>query len=294
MEDVVAHDGLPFSDRALLEVVRGPSRLAWWKLRHDEMLATLLPAIEHLAPFREKRVRVYLVRPHSTPPSSLDVFVDTFHCRTLGTACQLSSVMFSSLLRDIVGIHSPGSFYRTDPRSSLTSLWCIIRTMRNLADPEPNGHKKKNLPATTDGPRPLTPVQIHCAMLLGQGFSIPQVAARMVDYIIQKSNRDPAYRKKLARNRLRKWRKRPEFRDKQWEAAVTALDNSTPAILKGLAKKAIAGRVDATKLALEITERHTPKGEPMAANVQVVFTGLPRPEADVELDEDDILDEEDG
>jgi hypothetical protein len=58
---------------------------------------------------------------------------------------------------------------------------------------------------------------------------------------------------------------------------VVDLDLSTPDILKGLARKARRGRVDAAKLALEITGRHVTKGEATMPNIVVQIGGLPRP-----------------
>jgi len=51
-------------------------------------------------------------------------------------------------------------------------------------------------------------------------------------------------------------------------------------ILTGIAKKAQRGRVDAARLALELTGRHNPKGEQAPTQVAIIFQGIPRPMAD--------------
>jgi glucose/arabinose dehydrogenase len=64
-----------------------------------------------------------------------------------------------------------------------------------------------------------------------------------------------------------------------YASAVVKLDMSTPAILKGVAAKAKRGRVDAARLALELTGRHNPKGDQQPAQVAVIIGGVPRPRA---------------
>lgn len=172
-----------------------------------------------------------------------------------------------------------------------------------MADPGPKGSKKKKTQSLTrtNGKVPsvpeakLTPVQSLAAQLLGRGYTRPQVAERLVDYIIQKSRRDRETRLKMARNRIGKWMRKQEFRDAIYDRAVIELDLESPQILKGLSKKAKAGRVDAARFAMELTGRHNPKGEQPTANVQVVFEGVPRPRrhADLELEVEEEEEEED-
>jgi hypothetical protein len=76
---------------------------------------------------------------------------------------------------------------------------------------------------------------------------------------------------------LRKLERIPEFRDLAYDEAVTELDLDTPLILKGLSRKARAGRVDAAKLSLEITGRYTPKGDQAPTQIAIVLNGVPRP-----------------
>lgn len=67
------------------------------------------------------------------------------------------------------------------------------------------------------------------------------------------------------------------FRDRVYEVAVIQLDMSTPSILAGIGRKAKRGRVDAARLALEITNRHNPKGDQSPTQVAVIFQDIPRP-----------------
>lgn len=162
-----------------------------------------------------------------------------------------------------------------------------------MADSTPKAQNKQNLPSVAGQKPGLTPVQAMAAELRGRGLTVSQVAERMVDHIIQNSRRPKATRLKMARNRIRAWEKTDQFRDALWDASVIKLDLETPHILAGIAKKAKAGRVDAARLALELTQRHVPKGEVTAANVNVVFEGIPRP-GDNEVIDGEIVDEDDG
>jgi hypothetical protein len=49
-------------------------------------------------------------------------------------------------------------------------------------------------------------------------------------------------------------------------------------ILKGVVGEAKRGKVDAAKLALELTGRYTPNGDPPPSSINVHFGFLPRPE----------------
>jgi hypothetical protein len=78
---------------------------------------------------------------------------------------------------------------------------------------------------------------------------------------------------------LRRWEHQQDFRDMVYTSAVVKLDMATPGILKGVANKAKRGRVDAARLALELTGRHNPKGDQQPAQVAVIIGGVPRPRA---------------
>jgi hypothetical protein len=89
---------------------------------------------------------------------------------------------------------------------------------------------------------------------------------------------DPEKLANSAYVKLRRWMRTDQsFRDLIFEQAVVALDLKTPLILGGVAKAAMKGRVDAARLALEVTGRHTSNEAPVT-NVQVVLQNIPRPE----------------
>jgi hypothetical protein len=98
----------------------------------------------------------------------------------------------------------------------------------------------------------------------------------LLDHLVHPNGKSDQARLQLARKKLRKWEADPKFRDQVYQRAVVDLDMSTPAILKGIAGKAKRGRVDAARLALEITGRHT-KAEQAPTQVAVVFGSVPRP-----------------
>jgi hypothetical protein len=101
----------------------------------------------------------------------------------------------------------------------------------------------------------------------------------MVDLLVSNNTDRPLeHRLSQARAKLRKWEMNQVFRDLVYRNAVVELDMSSPAILKGISRKARRGRVDAARLALELTGRHNPKGDQAPTTVQVVFAGIPRPE----------------
>lgn len=80
--------------------------------------------------------------------------------------------------------------------------------------------------------------------------------------------------------KIRSWmRDDSEFRDLIYEIAVVELDLKTPLIFGGLAQSAMKGRVDAAKLALEITGRHTSQAQTVTA-VQINLRNVDRPAID--------------
>jgi hypothetical protein len=78
-------------------------------------------------------------------------------------------------------------------------------------------------------------------------------------------------------NKLRRWEYSQEFRDLVYKYAVVDLDMDTPAILTGLARRAKRGRVDAARLALELTGRHSRENEANPVNVTVNLANVARP-----------------
>lgn len=142
-----------------------------------------------------------------------------------------------------------------------------------------------NLPALQEQSRELSAVerrrlalQAHCAKLYGQGFGRAKIARLLLDELVTTGlDRPEEQRLSQARNKLRNWEAKQKFRDMVYQRAVVELDMSTPQILLGLGRKAARGRVDAARLALEITGRHNPKGDRAPTQVAVVFQGIPRP-----------------
>ena len=149
---------------------------------------------------------------------------------------------------------------------------------RHTADP-------RGLPAVSEPLEEARPerdrIQEACAKLYGQGYPRGKVARILVDHLVPNGKHRPLeQRLSQARAKLRRWERTQSFRDLVYSLAVVELDMSTPIILKGVASKAKRGRVDAARLALEITGRHNPKGEQAPTQVAVVFQGIPRPSPD--------------
>jgi len=75
-----------------------------------------------------------------------------------------------------------------------------------------------------------------------------------------------------------------------YNTAVTQVDMQTPAILNGVVSRAVRGRVDAARLALEITGRHNPKGDQAAPTVVVAIDGISRPQTPVQIADAEVVD----
>lgn len=121
-------------------------------------------------------------------------------------------------------------------------------------------------------------LQETVAGLYGRGLARAKIARILVDHLCP-TGRDRPLEQRLsqARSKLRRWERTKKFRDMVYNRAVVELDMSTPQILQGVSRKARQGRVDAARLALEVTGRHNPKGEQSPTQVAVVFTDVPRP-----------------
>jgi hypothetical protein len=110
-----------------------------------------------------------------------------------------------------------------------------------------------------------------------QGLTRRKVARLLVDHLAR-PQQDPKRQLRLATRRLKNMERARWFRDALWERAMIAADLRTPQILKGVVRKAEEGKVDAAKLALSITGRHTEQGDVQATQVNIVFGGdLARP-----------------
>ena len=117
------------------------------------------------------------------------------------------------------------------------------------------------------------------AKLYGQGYTRGQIANILLEHLYPANGKARNREQKLSqvRSKLRRWETSKDFRDMVWKYAVVKLDMNTPRILSGLTKSAMKGRVDAAKLVLEITDRHTSR-EGEHGPVSINFTNLPRPE----------------
>lgn len=123
-------------------------------------------------------------------------------------------------------------------------------------------------------------VRMTAAKLYGRGFARKTIARALVDVLVPSDSmaRTEEQRISQARNKLKRWERNQEFRDLVYRHAVVELDMQTPGILVGLAKRAKRGRVDAARLALEITGRHTKESDSGPVSVTVNLANVPRPE----------------
>lgn len=146
-------------------------------------------------------------------------------------------------------------------------------TMAGQAEPAPNQSLEASPPVPE---RDL--VFEHAAKLYGQGWARAKIARIMVNHLVPAGKDRPLeQRLSQARAKLRRWEHTQKFRDLVYHKAVVDLDLDSPKILKGLSKKAQRGRVDAARLAFELTGRHNPKGDQTPTQVVVAINGVPRP-----------------
>ena len=126
-------------------------------------------------------------------------------------------------------------------------------------------------------------LQLAAANLFGRGYPRKQIQRILFDHLAPaerpgKRDRTLEERQRMAYGKLRRWERTPKFRDLVYQVAVVELDMSTPQILQGVANKAKRGRVDAARLALEVTGRHNPKGQEKPTEIHVQIANIPRPE----------------
>jgi hypothetical protein len=123
-------------------------------------------------------------------------------------------------------------------------------------------------------------LRIAVATALAQGYSAKQVARAFGKRLVPESPAETPDKIHLAAyQKVRKWMNQDQsFRDLMWDMALNKLDLKAPLILNGIANKAMRGRVDAARLALELTGRHTPKGDQVLTNVTIQIANIPRPE----------------
>ena len=135
----------------------------------------------------------------------------------------------------------------------------------------------------------LTQLQHICVRLYAGGKSRKVVAEMVGTYAFPQFKRVGALR--AMRAKLRDWEETQWFRDAVYDYSIQQMDLAAPKILNGVARRAKRGRVDAARLALEVTGRHNPRGEAAApAVVNLNLGGIPRPasralpEPDIEIE----------
>lgn len=138
------------------------------------------------------------------------------------------------------------------------------------------------------------------AKLYASGMDRRKVAKKCQKWLItpEMRTRPADQRQKHALQKLKRWELQDSFRDMVWSYSVAKLDIQSTAILDGVARQAKAGRVDAARLALEVTGRHNPKGDGQPTAVVIQVNGVPRPQVTApdpdEIVEADLVREEDG
>ena len=130
--------------------------------------------------------------------------------------------------------------------------------------------------------------QVQVIQLLAHGYTIPEVARKM-DHILVPHELNREKRLKKARQRIRIWMATQKMRDLLWEETMIGLDLDSPKIVRGISRKAQAGRVDAARLALEMNGRHAPQAEVQPAQINIAFGDIPRPQRSI-TDGHDVVD----
>lgn len=151
-----------------------------------------------------------------------------------------------------------------------------------------------------------SPIQDAAVRLFADGKPRAVVAKLLAPHLFPKLyGRNPSAAHRATRKKLRTWEETEWFRDAVYQSAVQHLDADIPAIFRGISRRAKKGRVDASRLALEVTGRHNPRGEAVApVAINISFGGqIPRPSnrptgqiegGEAELVEAEIVDEEDA
>lgn len=158
-----------------------------------------------------------------------------------------------------------------------------------MAVPRPTKPKRENLPALASKDasltplQRLTPMQKRLVIWMASGKPASKFALKHAKEIVPKSEGDLKKVQRKARARVRSWTRTELFRQALWDWSVADIDLATPEILKGIVSKAAAGRVDAARLALEISGRHAPNSDVQPAAIQIVLNNVPRPQAAVEV-----------
>jgi hypothetical protein len=159
------------------------------------------------------------------------------------------------------------------------------------------------VPAKTDAnQRSNTVLQDFVIRSLARGKPLDEVVELLRPQIFPhaRTKREIWLANKALKKKIRAWESTQWFRDALYDASLAQLDLDVPEIFRGVARKAKKGRVDAARLALEVTGRHNPRGgDATPAIVNLNFGGaiprpVGRPTADLELEAAEETDEADG
>jgi hypothetical protein len=154
--------------------------------------------------------------------------------------------------------------------------------------PDSDGLVRTIVDHPSNSPVEFTPIQWIVVQGWARGATLASLARKLENHICPHES-DPYKRRKKTRKRIRDWLGTAKFRDAIWNEAQMLLDLESPAIMRGVARKAKAGRVDAARLAFELNGRHSPHTEIQPAQITIAFGKVPRPSTTVPALEDPDL-----
>lgn len=162
------------------------------------------------------------------------------------------------------------------PAKKLTDSEMLAVLPSTVVSPD----SKKDPMSVFSEPMEWDEVRKTAAKLYGRGFKRPQIARALIEWLVppESAARTDEQKMSQARAKLRRWEMSKEFRDMVYEHAIVDLDMSTPQILVGLSKRARRGRVDAARLALELTGRHSKEDSSGPVAVTINLANVARPE----------------
>lgn len=137
-------------------------------------------------------------------------------------------------------------------------------------------------------------VQRAAARLYSQGYKRSQIARLLMSHLTPTMDGKPQeQRLSTARAKLRRWEYSKKFRDYIYQLGIISADIEIPEVFNGVIKQAKKGKVDAARLMLEVTGRHSTKGEKGDTTVVVAFGGhIPRPNRAIGNGDQDTIDAE--
>jgi len=157
-----------------------------------------------------------------------------------------------------------------------------------------------NYPAKRENNKPLefhmSPVQAAVVRLYAAGRPRAVIAKLLGPKVYPKMPENLAI--KSFRAQIIRWEDTQWFRDAVYDQSMAKLDVDSAKIMRAVSNRAQRGRVDAARLAFELTGRHNPRGEQAAAAIVQINLQSPiprpvgRPSAQLELDPvDETVDE---